>query len=229
MKSLLMLLLIFSGLYSNTFKSIYLSDYKVVSNTCDALYSKTAFDVCYSNKNKTPSFVLYKINSYMLKQPNLSRKNLHFKADYKIKRKFRSYNKDYSKTGQDKGHLAPNSVFNYSKITQKESFLLSNIAPQNPKLNRGLWKEVEKFTSLVALPAGEVDVVTGVCGNKGYIKSKVVIPKYFYKILFIGEANLSFIVKNIKPKNSSINSAVVDLKTIEETCGVEFIELPQNK
>ena len=52
----------------------------------------------------------------------------------------------YTGSGYDRGHLAPNSVIatRYGKAAQKQTFLMTNIAPQRPDLNRGPWRELEQ-------------------------------------------------------------------------------------
>ena len=53
----------------------------------------------------------------------------------------------YGRSGYDRGHLAPNSVIatRYGKAAQKETFLMTNIAPQRPALNRGPWRALEQM------------------------------------------------------------------------------------
>ena len=55
--------------------------------------------------------------------------------------------KQYAKSGYDKGHLAASSnTSDYETVSQ--SYLMSNIVPQNPQLNRGTWKHMENFAKI---------------------------------------------------------------------------------
>lgn len=56
---------------------------------------------------------------------------------------------DYLGSGYDRGHMAPNYVIatRYGRSAQKETFLMTNIAPQRPDLNRGPWKDLEKIVA----------------------------------------------------------------------------------
>jgi len=112
----------------------------------------------------------------------ISRKGLNFRPDYNLPTKCRSYNKDYSLTGYDRGHLPSNASFDYDRKIQKETFLMSNIAPQKPQLNRRYWAKIEKFTRHLAVKYKQIEVVTGVCGSKGKIKNDVNIPAWWYKV-----------------------------------------------
>ena len=50
---------------------------------------------------------------------------------------------DYLLSGYDRGHLCPAADRSASKARMKATFLLSNVVPQSPSLNRGDWKRYE--------------------------------------------------------------------------------------
>lgn len=52
----------------------------------------------------------------------------------------------YTRSGYDRGHMAPNYAIatRYGRKAQRETFLMTNIAPQKPKLNRGPWRMLEQ-------------------------------------------------------------------------------------
>jgi len=50
---------------------------------------------------------------------------------------------DYQKSGYDRGHLAPAADMGYSMETMVQSFFYSNMSPQLPRFNRGVWKKLE--------------------------------------------------------------------------------------
>jgi len=188
---------------------------------CDEILHKQAFDICYSCKYKHPLAVTYILKGDLV-QKKLSRKHLTFRPDYNLPAKCRSYSKDYSRTGYDRGHLAPNAAFDYNRAIQKQTFLMSNIAPQKPQLNRRLWAKIEKFTRILAIKYGKIEVTTGVCGNKGYIKNGVGIPKYWFKIIYIPKLQKSpaFLVPNTNAVGRrKIKEFLVDVKEIKEKCG----------
>ncbi len=68
----------------------------------------------------------------------------------------------------------------------KESFYYSNMCPQTPKLNRGIWKKLENYTRGLV---GEDDSVLVWCGSvaksgRTIGPDDVVVPDYCWKILF---------------------------------------------
>jgi endonuclease G len=195
---------------------------------CDKLLHKKAFDICYSYKLKNPLAVVYKIDGSLIDKYNYSRKHLRFKPDYSLPRKCRSYPQDYSHTGYDRGHNAPNAVFDYDKSIQKETFLMSNISPQKPGLNRKLWAKIEKFARYEARKYGYVRIITGSCGSLGNLGKRrhyVNIPSYWYKIIFLpnGEV-ISFLTPNTnKVARDKAKKYLVPEKTIETICKFKLL------
>jgi len=191
---------------------------------CSQVLHKKAFDICYSNKNKTPIYVKYTAYKTLVDKNNFKRKHIRFKSDKKISKYFRAYNNDYLRTGYDKGHLAPNALFDYDKKIQRETFLLSNIAPQKPQLNRRLWNKLERFVRLQAKKYGKLEIATGVCGNVGTIKNGVVIPKWWYKIIeYPNGHRIGFLAPNTNHNMSKakIKDFIVDIDRIERVCKVK--------
>ena len=221
MKKLLLLIPVFLL----AFTSKYLPNYNIDVN-CDKILHKKAFDICYSCKWKTPKIVVYEVNGNLIDKYNYSRKHLKFRPDYNLPVKCRSYSKDYSRTGFDRGHLAPNAVFDYSRAIQKKTFLMSNIAPQKPQLNRRLWAKIERFVRIQARKYKDIKVITGVCGSLGHIKNNVNIPKWWYKIIFRADGKvISFLVPNSnRVGKDKVKKYLSNIKKIEETCNISIKE-----
>lgn len=68
---------------------------------------------------------------------------------------------DYEHSGFDRGHLAPAADFSKNPKAMSESFYLSNMTPQEPSLNRGLWQAIEKYTRRAAKKTNGLFVITG--------------------------------------------------------------------
>ena len=52
---------------------------------------------------------------------------------------------DYENSNYDRGHLVPAADMVFSEKAMSASFLLSNISPQEPSFNRGIWKKIGSF------------------------------------------------------------------------------------
>jgi endonuclease G len=70
--------------------------------------------------------------------------------------------------------------------TMSESFYLSNMSPQAPGFNRGIWSTLESYVRTWADENEEIYVVTGpvLTGTYSTIgPDQVSVPEYFYKAI----------------------------------------------
>ena len=105
----------------------------------------------------------------------------------------KAYSNDYTKSGYDRGHMAPAADMKWSKQAMAESFYMSNICPQNPNLNRGDWNDLEEKSRQWAKKYGAVYIACGPVYDHGKPKrignNKVAVPDAFYKVK-IGRAHV---------------------------------------
>ena len=90
---------------------------------------------------------------------------------------------DYTRSGYDRGHLAPAADMSFSVKTMSESFYMSNMSPQAPQFNRGIWSKLEKQVRHFATKEKRIVVVTGpilpVEKTITIGANKVTVPQYF--------------------------------------------------
>ena len=188
---------------------------------CSQVLHNLKYDICYDYSRKDPLMTAYDITKQQLEGKVYKRPN-YFKPDYRIPRKFRSYSKDLSRTGYDRGHNCPNAAFNHNKKLQKQTFIMSNVAPQAKWFNRILWAKIERFARYEAVKYEFVEVITGNCGVKGYVKNGVAIPKYFFKVIYIPKEHeyISFIAPNTNKgmKTAKIWKFLTTIQEIKNIC-----------
>ena len=93
---------------------------------------------------------------------------------------------DYAATGYDKGHMSPDGDLSWDQQVEYESFLMTNMSPQAPSLNRGIWKLLE--TSVRGWAVQTNQTYTIYSGNIYFNGDKtigkgVVVPRALYKIV----------------------------------------------
>jgi endonuclease G len=195
-----MLPILVFGFVSNKIKELNVFTQYV---KCDKLLKKHAFDICYSYKLKHPKVVVYTLYGDKVNKFNYKRIS-YFKEDKELPKQYRSKNSDYYKSGFDKGHNAPNAQFDYNVTIQKETFLLSNITPQYPKLNRYFWSRLEYLIRDLTVIYGKMEVVTGSCGEITKIGNNVSVPKYFFKVIKPYRKNyVAFLIPNTNNTHSN--------------------------
>ncbi len=144
---------------------------------------------------------------------------------------------DYSGSGYDRGHLAPNHVIasRYGERAQRETFLMSNISPQRPEFNRQIWQRLEAIAEDdLAQRFGSFWVMTGPIFTEHPqhlpgIK-RIAVPAAFYKILIRparpGEAPraLAFVIPQTAAGTDDLRRFLVRIDDIERWTGIDFFQ-----
>lgn len=136
---------------------------------------------------------------------------------------------DYTGSGYDRGHLCPAADMAFSPVAMDETFYMSNISPQVPAFNRGIWKRLEEKVRQWAKQE-KIYVVTGPVfkENKGSIGRKITVPGYYYKIVYSPgkQQMIAFLLPNGKAE-TDLYSFVVPVDSIETVTGIDFFpQLP---
>ena len=140
--------------------------------------------------------------------------------------------KDYTHSGFDRGHLKPAADSKSSDARMAESFLMTNVAPQTPQLNRGSWKQLEEATRDWANTHGSAYVVCGPGpGSNGRLASgKVDVPSGFWKAVLRtapDTACVAFILPNRNEKLAPFPAYRVTVDSLESVIGIDlFPQLP---
>jgi endonuclease G len=144
------------------------------------------FEVFYSPEYRLAKYVRYTLTAEQLRARRFKRSD-RFRTDDQLAALGQPtvQVKDYRKSGFDKGHLAPADDFAWSQEAMDETFVLTNIVPQKPALNRGLWKALENQVRRWACGEEKITVFTGPILAAGLktTKSGIPIPKEFFKLI----------------------------------------------
>lgn len=79
-----------------------------------------------------------------------ARKSKRFYEEASLLPYHRSRNQHYRNSGYDRGHLAPAADHAHSDSAMRDTFVLTNVSPQLPLLNRSMWLRLEEFARDVA-------------------------------------------------------------------------------
>lgn len=213
------LLIIFSFLFSNT--ELMLPE---IYNNEKIIYHNY-YTLSYNEKHEQSDWVTYK-----LLRENLSG-SIKRTDDFRIDPLIPSGSAelfDYKGSGYDRGHLAPAADFKWSKNAMSESFYMSNMSPQLPGFNRGIWKKLESLVRNWAMEYDEIYITTGPIleENLEYIgPNNVSVPKYYFKVILDYKdpeyKAIGFILPNISSKEA-LESYAITIDEVEERTGIDF-------
>jgi len=109
-----------------------------------------------------------------------------FHADARLPHGIRAEMSDYAGSAFDRGHLAPAHDMP-TPASMRESFVLSNMAPQAPEANRGEWAKVEEFTRRLVILGKGAFVVTALQfdARPKLLSERVAIPAAYLKAVYV--------------------------------------------
>lgn len=195
---------------------------------------RTGYTVSYNSEHKLPNWVAWKLTADHTGGP-YKRSGIEFHEDPDINGP-QATDQDYVRSGYDRGHMCPSGDNKWSEQAQEESFLLTNICPQAPSLNRGDWNELENKCRKWAREWGEIYIVCGpIVYNKGtraHIgRGRVTVPNAFFKVVLCMTGKpkaIGFIYKN-DDANRPLGDYVNSVDEVERITGYNFFsDLPDD-
>lgn len=141
---------------------------------------------------------------------------------------------DYAGSGYDQGHLANNADMSFDADVAKESFLMSNMSPQLPAVNRGTWKNLEGAErAWVYSTKHSFTIYAGniwSASSKTIGADKVVVPDALYKILIddTTKQSIAFIMPNQAGIDQNFAKYQVTVADVEKASGYTFA-VPDSK
>ena len=196
------------------------------AHTTDTILSYQGFDLGYNEKNEQASWVVYVLTRKKV-ETVIAERTDHFRPDTSI-RSGSAELEDYRGSGYDRGHLAPAGDMRWSLPAMEESFLLSNMSPQQPGFNRGIWRKLEEQVRKWAVEKDSIYVITGpvldpILDTIG--KNEVGVPGAYFKVLVdLSPPDFSmvaFLIPN-QSSNLALPSFEISVDSLEKLTGYDF-------
>jgi len=180
------------------------------------------FSVLHSGVTRTPLWSAEHLQAQNIEAAQeLSREN-SFHPEPRLPSDQRAELSDYSRSGYDRGHMAPNGDMP-DRDSQRDSFSLANIVPQDGENNRNLWAGIEGAVRRMAKQEGDLYVVTGPAflGTDLRKIGNVLVPTHLYKLVYSPRqrAGAAWFVENTadaKPK-------VIPIPELERIIGINLL------
>ena len=118
----------------------------------------------YDPQRRTPLWVAEHINRRKVQQPEetaANRRNSKFLPDPRLSPEVRAANEDYWNSGWTRGHLAPAGNNKHCQRSMDDTFLLSNIVPQDYDHNGDFWNRLEGYCRDLTKEFDDVRVISG--------------------------------------------------------------------
>ncbi|HPB26481.1 MAG TPA: DNA/RNA non-specific endonuclease [Bacteroidales bacterium] len=183
------------------------------------------YTLSYNKQYKQANWVCYKLTSQMLK--NKTGRTDDFRPDAEAGAGAATP-EDYKNSGYHRGHLCPAGDMKFSAEAMSETFVMTNISPQDADLDGGIWRELEEQVREWAREHKELYITTGpVFGKhvKTIGRNKVAVPEYFFKVILDykqpGVKGIGFIFKN-EACADQLPFLAVSIDSVEAFTGIDF-------
>ncbi|XP_075691306.1 endonuclease G, mitochondrial [Rhinoderma darwinii] len=205
------------------------------------LKNRQSHVLSYDSRLRGPAWVLEQLNGERL-QGSADRQGCEFKDDDSVHPYHRATNSDYRGSGFDRGHLAAAANHRWSQTAMDETFILSNVYPQNPNLNQYAWNKLEKYCRGLTKSNKNVYVCTGPlflpkteADGKTYVRYQVIganhiaVPTHFFKVVVLEKYNGQMELRPYVMPNCPVDDKMpldrflVPIESIERASGLLFV------
>lgn len=179
------------------------------------LLNKPQYAVSYNCFRGTPNWVSWQLNkSWLGSAPRQD----DFRADTTIPSDcYRVTSSDYTGSGFDRGHIAPSADRTNTVANNSATFLMTNIIPQAPDNNQGVWASLESYCrDLVVNQGKELYIISGSYGTGGMgsngtrttiANGRVTVPARTWKVIVV----LNAVNSGVNSVNTSTRVIAVDI------------------
>ncbi len=195
------------------------------TSTTNQVVKHKYYSLSYHEKYEQAEWVAYELKKEQITNQDFKRP--YFIYDSKVTTKSAHY-KNYKNSGYDKGHLCPAGDMKFSEEAFNETFLTSNISPQNHDFNSGIWNRLEQKVRYWAQKHTKLFIVTGgvLSPNLKTIGSEhVAVPDFFYKIILDNSEPeikaIAFLIPH-EESEKGLYQFVTSIDEIEELTGIDF-------
>jgi DNA/RNA endonuclease G (NUC1) len=207
------------------------------------LVARDGYVLEHSSLEKIPLWVAEHVTAAQL-NGSLTRDD-KFLPDPLLKPGARAELADYKGSGYDRGHQAPAGNQTRDPRLKAETFYLSNMVPQAPRMNQQIWRELETLARNWTVKYGETYQITGpmfydpkeddpktadgTVSYKAIGRDQVAVPTHIFKIILARRARegpweaIAFVMEN-KAYNRpfQFEKYIRPIEWIERRTGIDF-------
>lgn len=183
------------------------------------------YALSYAEDHEQAEWVVHEIRRERLNDNWAARPNT-FRPDFDVRTESATP-RDYNGSGYDRGHLCPAADMAFDERAIDESFLMSNMSPQVPAFNAGIWRELEELSRDWGRKFKKLYVVTGpVLSERGLAQigqTRVTVPARFYKVLYAPDQHraIAFLMPNALSTRPVMEYAC-SIDAVEKVTGLDF-------
>ena len=148
------------------------------------LMEKPQYSMSYSRDNGGPNWVSWHLDTSWL---GSAPRQDDFRADTTLPTGwYRVQATDYSGSGFDRGHMCPSADRTVTVTANSATFLMTNMIPQLPANNQGVWANLESYSRTLVSQGNELYIISGGHGLQYFIANgHVAVPAQTWKVIIV--------------------------------------------
>ena len=198
------------------------------------LMDKPQYALSYSRDNGGPNWVSWHLDTSWL---GSTPRQDDFRADTTLPSGwYQVQATDFSGTGFDRGHMCPSADRTITVTANSATFLMTNMIPQLPANNQGVWANLESYSRTLVSQGNELYIISGGHGLQFFIANgHVAVPAQTWKVIIVlpaGSNDVSRVTTSTRtiavviPNSGTINSDWrtyrVSVDQVEALTGYDF-------
>lgn len=203
----------------------------------DHLIERTQYVISYNKYKNVANWVSWNLDSSWY--GDAPRYSGNFITDNSLPDSFyKVKHSDYTNSGYDRGHMVRSEERTRTVEDNKASFLMTNILPQHPDLNRGVWLNLEYHCEYLCKKEKKklFVIAGGVYHSENRVKNAAAIPDSCFKIIVVLNNNESIesitdsteVIAVIMPnfagvRNEKWHNYLTTIRRIETSTGYNFL------
>lgn len=155
-----------------------------VSQPNNYLMEKPQYSLSYSRDNGGPNWVSWHLDASWL---GSAPRQDDFRADTTLPTGwYRVQGTDFSGSGFDRGHMCPSADRTITITANSATFLMTNMIPQLPANNQGVWANLESYSRTLVSQGNELYIISGGHGLQFFIANgHVAVPAQTWKVIIV--------------------------------------------
>jgi endonuclease G len=148
------------------------------------LMEKPQYSLSYSRDNGEPNWVSWHLDASWL---GSTPRQDDFRADTTLPAGwYQVQATDYSGSGFDRGHMCPSADRTITVAANSATFLMTNMIPQLPANNQGVWANLESYSRTLVSQGNELYIISGGQGLQYFIANgHVAVPAQTWKVIVV--------------------------------------------
>lgn len=198
----------------------------------DRILHRAGYSLGYDDTLRAARWVSYVVTraSHTVGDRRVARSGESFRPDPDIPLELQHLSKAYTNSGYDRGHMAPSATVDFTERSNDQTFFMSNVLPQHPKLNRQAWRSLENDVRRWTTTHGRMVVVCGpIFGHPPRKQKGLCIPTHFFKVVYAWKHHrtICFVVPNRAVPAKERWSHTCSVADVERAAGIRLFRGPR--